>query len=47
MELSVQFQAPAGTHWIGGLMGLKARLDNVEKRKMLLLLEIELRSSSP
>jgi hypothetical protein len=39
MELSVQFHAPlppgkhAGTHWIGGWVGPRARLDSEEQRK--------------
>jgi hypothetical protein len=47
-----QLQAPAalpegrapGTHWIGGWVGPKACLDDVEKRKFLTLPELELRS---
>jgi hypothetical protein len=31
-----------GTHWIGGCMGHPAGLDNVEKRKFLTLLGLEL-----
>jgi hypothetical protein len=32
-----------GSHWIGGLVGPKAGLDDVEKRKFLTLQELELR----
>jgi hypothetical protein len=32
-----------GTHWIGGWMGPRAGLDDVEKRKLLILPGIELR----
>jgi hypothetical protein len=33
----------AGTHWIGGWVGLRAGLDDVEKRKLLTLPGFELR----
>jgi hypothetical protein len=33
-----------GTHWIGGWVGLRAGLDDVEKRKFLTLLGHELRT---
>jgi hypothetical protein len=36
-----------GTHWIGDSIGPKAGLDDVEKRKILLLPGIKPRSSSP
>jgi hypothetical protein len=29
-----------GTYWIGGLVGTKASIDNVENRKILTLLEL-------
>jgi hypothetical protein len=32
-----------GTHWIGGWVGPRAGLDDVGKRKFLILLELELR----
>jgi hypothetical protein len=32
-----------GTHWIGGWVGPRAGLDNVEKRKFLTLPSLELR----
>jgi hypothetical protein len=31
-----------GTHWIGGWVGPRANLDDVEKRKLLILLGLEL-----
>jgi hypothetical protein len=36
-----------GTHWRGGWVDLKAGLEAGEKRKILTLLEIEPRPSSP
>jgi hypothetical protein len=36
-----------GTHWIGGWVGPRAGLDDVEKRKVLPLLGIEPGPSSP
>jgi hypothetical protein len=33
----------SGTHWIGGWVGAKAGLDDVEKRKFLTLSGLELR----
>jgi hypothetical protein len=33
-----------GTHWIGGSLGPRAGLDNVEKRNLLSLTELELQS---
>jgi hypothetical protein len=33
-----------GTHWIGGWVDLRAGLDDVEKRKFLILLGLKLRS---
>jgi hypothetical protein len=33
-----------GTHWIGSWVGLRAGLDDVEKRKFLTLLGLELRA---
>jgi hypothetical protein len=55
MEVSSQFHAlevcPRGkapsTHWIGGWVDLGTGLDIVEKDKILPLLEIEPRLSSP
>jgi hypothetical protein len=35
-----------GTHWIGGWVGLRASLDDVEKRKFLTLPGLELRPLS-
>jgi hypothetical protein len=52
MEVSGQLHAPArftpgerapGTHWIGGWVGPRAGLDDVEKRKFLTLPGLELR----
>jgi hypothetical protein len=47
MEVSGQPHASAaltpGTHWIGGLVGPRAGLDDVEKRKFLTLPGLELR----
>jgi hypothetical protein len=34
---------PSSTHWLGGWMGPRAGLDDVEKRKLLLLPGLELR----
>jgi hypothetical protein len=36
----------AGTHWTGGWVGLISVLEEVEKRKILPLLELELRPFS-
>jgi hypothetical protein len=56
MEVSSELHAPAalppgerapGTHWIGVLVGPKAGLDNVEKRKFLTLLGLEFRPLGP
>jgi hypothetical protein len=35
-----------GTHWIGGWVGLRASLDDMEKREFLTLLGLELRPLS-
>jgi hypothetical protein len=35
---------PRGTHWIGGWVDPRTGLDDVEKRKFLTLLGLELRS---
>jgi hypothetical protein len=35
-------QRAPGTHWIGGWVGPKTRLDDVERRKFLTLPELEL-----
>jgi hypothetical protein len=52
LELSGQLHAPAaftrgetasGTHWIGGWVGPRTGLDDVEKRKFLTLQGLELR----
>jgi hypothetical protein len=51
MEVSCPFHALAalplgkapGTHWIGGWVGPGVDLDDVEKRKLLTLLGLELR----
>jgi hypothetical protein len=52
MEVSGQLHAPAalppgetapGTQWIGGWVGPRAGLDDVEKRKFLTLPGLELR----
>jgi hypothetical protein len=54
MEVSGQLQASValllgergpGTHWIGGWVGPRTSLDDVEKRKCLPLLGLELRPS--
>jgi hypothetical protein len=51
MEVSGQLHAPAGlppgkkahsTYWIGGWVGTRAGLDDVEKRKFLTLPGLEL-----
>jgi hypothetical protein len=51
MEVSSQLHAPAallpgkkppGTHWIGGWVDPRAGMDDVEKRKFLTLLGLEL-----
>jgi hypothetical protein len=34
---------PPGTHWIGGWLDLRADLDDLEKRKFLILPGLELR----
>jgi hypothetical protein len=34
-----------GTHWVGGWVDPRARLDDVEKRKFLTLQELEIRPS--
>jgi hypothetical protein len=39
-RLTPEERAPS-THWIGGWVGPKAGLDNVEKRKFLTLLGLE------
>jgi hypothetical protein len=52
MEVTGQFHTPSAllpgerapdTHWIRGWVGPRAGLDDVEKRKFLLLLEIHLK----
>jgi hypothetical protein len=42
-RLTLGERAP-GTHWIGGWVGPGAGLDNVEKRKFLILPGLELRT---
>jgi hypothetical protein len=37
----------SGTHWIGGWVGKRAILDEVSKRKILLLHRLQLLSSGP
>jgi hypothetical protein len=36
-------ETPSGTHWIGGWMDPRAGLEDVEKRKFLILPGVELR----
>jgi hypothetical protein len=38
------WERASGTHWIGGWMNPKASLDDVEKRKLLTLPGLELRT---
>jgi hypothetical protein len=42
LRLLYPWEKALGTHWIGGRVGSKSRMDNVEKRKFLPLLELEL-----
>jgi hypothetical protein len=42
LPLYPQERAP-GTHWIGGYVGLRAGLDDVEKRKSLTIPGLDLR----
>jgi hypothetical protein len=42
-RFTLEEKAP-GTHWVGGWVGSRTSLDDVEKRKILPLLELQLRT---